>query len=215
VATGTRGSRPANARRVTTEVVITAAEAVVDRAGWDALTMTALAAEVGVQTPSLYNHVDGLDDVRRRLGLLGIRDLAETVRAATMGRADDDALIAMAGAFRDYVHRHPGRYLAQSDLARGDDADYVAEAARAAEAALAVLAGYGLAGDDAERALHGMWATIHGFVMLEITGGLSGVRDRDGIFERLVATFARAFGSTDTRLPTWGGHRPARRRRTA
>jgi hypothetical protein len=56
--------------------------------------MTALA--VGVQVASLYQHVDGINDVRRALGVLGVRELAEAVRGAAMGGTGDDGLVAMA-----------------------------------------------------------------------------------------------------------------------
>ena len=68
---------------------------------------------------------------------------------------------------------------------------------------LAVLRGYGIEGEAALRALAGLWASIHGFVVLEARGALQGLADPDGTFERLVATFALGFGSTDAGLPSW------------
>ena len=51
---------------LTPATVVDAAIALVDRDGPDALTLAAVADRLDVRAPSLYNHVDGLDDLRSR-----------------------------------------------------------------------------------------------------------------------------------------------------
>jgi AcrR family transcriptional regulator len=46
--------------------VVSAAAELIERRGFEALTLSALASELGVKPPSLYAHVGGLDDLRRR-----------------------------------------------------------------------------------------------------------------------------------------------------
>jgi AcrR family transcriptional regulator len=43
------------------EVVVEGAASLADEKGLEAVTLTALASELGIRTPSLYNHVDGLE----------------------------------------------------------------------------------------------------------------------------------------------------------
>src|SRR6478735_7322489 len=86
---------------LSTAAVVAAAAEIADAEGLDRLTLARVAATAGVRTPSLYNHVESLDDVRR---------------------AGDDALAAMAVAYRAYARRHPGRYAAtQRAPAEGDE----------------------------------------------------------------------------------------------
>ena len=54
-------TRPAQA--LTRQLLFERALAIVDADGLDALTMRRLATELGVQAPSLYNHVSGKDDL--------------------------------------------------------------------------------------------------------------------------------------------------------
>ena len=54
------------------EEVLVAAEAICDRDGWTHLTMTALANELGVKVPSLYNHVPNLEALRGELQNLSL-----------------------------------------------------------------------------------------------------------------------------------------------
>lgn len=58
---------PARATRLNRDAVVNAALSFLDRAGWDALTINALAVELGTKGPSLYNHVDSLDDLRHEV----------------------------------------------------------------------------------------------------------------------------------------------------
>ncbi|MCE7883534.1 MAG: TetR/AcrR family transcriptional regulator [Actinobacteria bacterium ATB1] len=172
--------------------VVDAAEEIVDADGLDALSMTELAARLGVRVPSLYKHVDGIEDVRRRLGLLGVADLAEACRSAVLARSGPDALHALASAFRGYVRVHPGRYAAQVRLALRDDSDYWREANRAIEAVSAVFRSYGLEGDAVRRGVVAFWAAVHGFVQLESVGAMAGYVDVDVTFDGLVAAFSRS-----------------------
>ncbi len=60
-----RRSRPAKLSR---DGIVEGALTFLDREGWDSLTINALATQLGTKGPSLYNHVDSLEDLRRRCG---------------------------------------------------------------------------------------------------------------------------------------------------
>jgi len=53
----------------------------------------------------------------------------------------------------------------------------------------AVLAGYGLEGDDALHATRGLRSLLHGFVSLETGGGFGLPLDLDESFRRLLQVF--------------------------
>jgi AcrR family transcriptional regulator len=179
---------------LSTAAVVGAAAELADAEGLEALTLARLAGSVGVRTPSLYNHVASLDDVRRRVALVALVELGDAMRDATVGRAGDDALTAMAHAYRAYARAHPGRYAAtQRAPAAGDD-ELATPAARAVDVLLAVLRGYGLEGDDAIHAARGVRSALHGFVALEAGGGFGIPVALDESFDRMVAALARGLG---------------------
>ena len=104
-----------------TSAVVDAAARLVDADGLDSLTLARVAASLGIRAPSLYVHVNGLEDLRRRLGAFGARELADALGRAAAGRAGSDALMAIAEAYRGYARAHPGRYAAaqrSSELSR-------------------------------------------------------------------------------------------------
>jgi AcrR family transcriptional regulator len=173
------------------EAVVAAAEALADAEGLEALTLARLAKELGVRPPSLYVHVGGLDDLRRRLASRAARRLATALNEATAGRARGDALAAMAAAYRAYAREHPGSYAALQRLPDPSDEEAVAAATEAVDAVRATLRGYGLEGDEAIHAARIVRAALHGFASLEATGGFGIPLDVEETFARLPAVLDR------------------------
>ena len=176
---------------LSTESVVDVAAAVVDRDGLESLTLARVAAEVGVRAPSLYNHVAGLDDLRRSLGLRGLDVLGDACRTAVMGRVGSEALVAMMWAYRQVAADHPGLYRLTQVVAPAEDVEWKESSDAIVGAVLAVLAGYGLEGDDAIHAARTIRSAMHGFVLLESEQGFGLPQDLDDTFEFLVATIDR------------------------
>jgi AcrR family transcriptional regulator len=186
-AMATRAGRPAaRTTKLSRDVIVNAALSFLDREGWDALTINALANHLGTKGPSLYNHVDSLDDLRRTVRMRVIGDIIEMLNTVGQGRTREDAVLVMAGAYRSYAHHHPGRYSAFTRMPFGDDDPEYSEATRAAAGpVIAVLESYGLEGEKAFYAALEFWSAMHGFVLLEMTGVMDDV-DTDAVFSDMV-----------------------------
>jgi AcrR family transcriptional regulator len=181
------GARPAKLSR---DGIVDGALAFLDREGWDSLTINALAMQLGTKGPSLYNHVTSLEDLRRAVRIRVIDDIITMLNRVGEGRARDDAVLVMAGAYRSYAHHHPGRYSAFTRMPLGgDDPEYTAATRGAAAPVIAVLGSYGLGGDEAFHAALEFWSALHGFVLLEMTGVMDDV-DTDAVFSDMVLRLA-------------------------
>jgi AcrR family transcriptional regulator len=155
---------------LTAERLTRAAAELADEVGYANVTVSMLARRFGVKDASLYSHLKNARDLRVRVALLALAELADRVADALAGRAGKDALVAFANAYRDYAKEHPGRYTAaRLDL---DQATAAASAGpRHSAMTRAILRGYDLpepAQTDAIRLLH---STFHGYVSLETAGG--------------------------------------------
>ena len=169
--------------------VVAAAARLADADGLESVTLARLAAELGVRPPSLYSHVAGQEGLRRELALLGIRELGRRMGRAAMGKAGDDALRALAVAYWDFAREHPGLYAASVRAPDPADAELTAASTEVVGVARAVLAGYGLGGDDALHAVRALRSVLHGFVALEALGGFGLPLDLDESFRRLLDGF--------------------------
>jgi len=177
-------------RGLSRAAVVETAARLADRDGYDALTLGAVAADAGVRPPSLYNHVDGLAGLRRELALAGLAELGERLRDAAVGRAGDDALVALAAAYRAYAREHPGVYGALQRAPDPGDDDVAAAGARLLEPVFAVLRGFGLEGDAAIHAARALRSAMHGFVELERVGGFGIDLDVDESYRFLIGSVA-------------------------
>src|SRR6201992_1925313 len=180
-------SRPAKLRR---EGIIDGALTFLDREGWDALTINALATQLGTKGPSLYNHVNILQDLRRAVRIRVIDDIIWMLNRVGEGRARDDAVLVMAGAYRSYAYHHPGRYSAFTRMPLGgDDPEYAAATRGAAAPVISVLSSYGLDGGEAFFAALEFWSARHGFVLLEMPGVMDDI-DTAALFSEMVLRLA-------------------------
>lgn len=169
--------------------VITVAAELADAHGLEQLTLAQIAAHLGIKLPSLYNHVDGLPGLRRELALLGVRELGERMAQAAIGKAGDEAVHALAQAYRAYATAHPGRYAAGVRAAPADDPELAELGARVVSVVVTVLQPYDLHDADAIHAVRGLRSIVHGFATLESAGGFGIPLDVDESFRRLVAAY--------------------------
>lgn len=171
---------------LTPSAVVDAAIGLVDRGGPDALTLTAVADELGVRAPSLYNHVDGLEDLRSRTAARAMGDLADALEEAV---GDDDPK-AFLVAYRRWARDHPSRYAllpvqpAPSDGPR--DPPTVAPSDRLVGLATTWAARFDLHGDDAIHAARALRSAVHGFCTIETAGGFGLPVDVEASFDVLV-----------------------------
>jgi AcrR family transcriptional regulator len=176
-------------KRLTQKDVVDAAASLVEAEGTSALTLTRVARELNIKPPSLYNHVAGLETLRRHVALKATEDLGAQLGAAAMGRAGRSALHAIAAEFRTYVAKHPGLY-ELSAQARPDDEEFTRAAMLSTEPVIAILRSYDLDADDTIHAARTIRAALHGFVSLEIMGGFGLDVDIDRSFEWLIESLA-------------------------
>lgn len=182
---GRKGPRPG----LDEAAVLRAAAELVDAEGLDALHLGRLAAALGVRTPSLYNHVDGLEGVRRGLALMGVRELGQRLARAAIGKSSEAAIFAIAGAYRQFAREHPGLYAASLRAPGAGDTALVEAAAEVLATIHTVLAPYGLRDAEEVHAIRAFRSLAHGFVSLEVAGGFGMPVALDESYHQLVRLF--------------------------
>ncbi|MGW7293198.1 TetR/AcrR family transcriptional regulator [Streptomyces xiamenensis] len=157
---------------LTTDRVVRAGAELADEVGFDGVTVSALARRLGVKVASLYSHLKNSQDLRTRIALLALEEMAERGDAALAGRAGRDALAALGDVYRDYARAHPGRYAA-AQLRLDPQAAAASAGGRHARMTRAILRGYALDEPDQTHAVRLLGSVFHGYVSLELGGGFS------------------------------------------
>ncbi|MFI2380305.1 TetR-like C-terminal domain-containing protein [Streptomyces sp. NPDC018964] len=171
---------------LTTGRLVAAAADLADEAGYENVTLSALARRFGVKDASLYAHVRGLRDLRVRMALLAGGEMTDRIAAAVDGRTGKEALAAFANAYREYALAHPGRYTATQlpldpSLASGSPA-----MRRTSEVVHGLLRAYGLDEPDLTDAVRLLRSAFHGYCALESAGAFGDPRDVRASWDRAV-----------------------------
>ncbi|WP_425956390.1 TetR/AcrR family transcriptional regulator [Xylanimonas sp. McL0601] len=182
--------------RTTTDEVVAAARGLVEGGGPDALTMQAVAAQVGVRAPSLYKRV------RSREHLLGLvveretRELARVLDDAAHSEPADPArrLVALATALRAHAHAHPrlfGLLVSPLPTAAAPPRDALEAASDAVLRTCAELVGPEHALDAARTVT--AWA--YGFLTMELSGAFQLGGDPGDAFDFGAQAVARSIAT--------------------
>jgi AcrR family transcriptional regulator len=143
--------------------IVAAARELLERDGPEAVTMRAIAAELGIRAPSLYKHVPDKSDLETALVAEAFTETAEVFAAAVAADRGRDPLAALAQAYRSWANHHPHLYRLMT--AKPLDRERLPEGVEAAAAAPLIEA----CGGDADLA-RAAWAFAHGMASLELAG---------------------------------------------
>lgn len=171
-------------------IVRTAAD-LLDEADGREVTLSQIAAALGVRTPSLYNHIDGQDDLRRGLAVFAVRELGARIARAAIGRTGEDAILAIGHAYRQFAHEHPRLYQASLRAPDPDHQALIDASEEILDVLRLVLEPYQLSPEDQIHAIRGLRSLMHGFVSLELAGGFGLPVDVDESYHRLLTAFIR------------------------
>lgn len=177
------------------QTVIQAAAELADQQGLENMTLALLAQKLGIRTASLYNHVNGLPELRKKLTLYGMNRLKDALMLAALGKSGDDAVRAMSAAYLAFAREHPGLYEATQRSFDRQDAELMQAATEVVETVLCVLQAYGLEGEAAIHTVRAFRSLLHGFASIERQGGFGMELDLDESFRLLVDIFLRGIRS--------------------
>jgi AcrR family transcriptional regulator len=172
---------------LTSTDIYEAAVALVDEQGFAELTLAGVATKLGVQPPSLYHHVDGVDGLRRAVVRRAIDVFSEVTVAARAERHGAAAFIAHAHAQRDLARSRPGLYAAINATAYiAHDEEMWPLLLTALQPMMETLRELGLEGDAVFEALRLFRAAMHGFLVLELRGDFGFDLDVEASYDRLI-----------------------------
>jgi AcrR family transcriptional regulator len=167
------------------ERVVDAAAALVDTKGPEALTLAAVADGLGIRSPSLFKHVDSLDDLRVALAIRAYQGLDAALAEPGVDEPPLPSLRRIASAWRRFATEHPGVYALAARTSLDGRPEAVHVAGPLLERVLAAVARVTGPGDPAVHGARALRALVHGFVLLEQDRGF-------GLAVPVTASFDRA-----------------------
>jgi AcrR family transcriptional regulator len=160
--------------------IAAAARRLLEQGGPHALSMRAVAAEVGIRAPSLYKHLADKEALETAIIASGLAELGDLFEAAVAGVTDP--LTALALAYRRWGQDHPHLYRLSMD--RPLPRERLAPGLEDRPARVVVAA----CGGDADAA-RAVFAFAHGMVMLELADRFAPDADIDAAWRTGVEAF--------------------------
>lgn len=178
--------------QITPERILEQAEALIEQHGAEQMSLNQLAAALGVKTPSLYRYYAGKAELLGAVNLRTVERLIEEMKAAAESRSGDDAerVLQMGLAYRQFAHQQQKAYalaFGPTDAASRPDPSMMAALAQEIQAVITPISGEGAS----LTALRGLWALVHGFIMIELAGQFQRGGDLDAAFEAALRAYIR------------------------
>lgn len=152
--------------------VIQAAIVCIVEKGPGVLGVNAVARQMGIKPPSLYNHVKGNQDLQRLVAIEGWRQLGNfVVGDLSMEEEPQTLLRTFAERMRSFAHHNKSLYtvIATTSL-DPEDPDFVPIGNKNLGALHTILARLDVPEDDILHAMRYFRSTVEGFVQLELSG---------------------------------------------
>ncbi|WP_330182075.1 TetR/AcrR family transcriptional regulator [Nocardia sp. NBC_01503] len=173
------GRRREREREQMRNLLLDTARGIAAEQGWQAVTIRRIADRIEYTSPVIYQYFSGKDALVSEVMCIGFRDITDRIEA-TMAEPVDSRLAALATAFWSFAFGAPELYQAMNGQAgvSFDGADMPPEVSRGFMVFHAVLesiaAEQGRRLRDPAAAVHTMWAYLHGFVALAMSGRVAG-----------------------------------------
>ena len=142
----------------------------IEEEGFKNFSIRELAARLNIKAASLYNYIDSMDELNRDIALKASSKLKKIQEEAILGKQRDEALIALAMAYRKFVLTRPQLYKVIMQLPYLEAQKFIDTGGEIIEPLMSVLAMYKL--NDIKRMQYQriLRSIIHGFADLEAAG---------------------------------------------
>lgn len=146
---------------ITQEKIMDTAAAFIDEEGFSALTIATLSKRLNIRPPSLYNHVSGLHEIQAALAVKGLSMLCEEGIHVTEGLDKEEAILAFARQYVEFVREHPGLY--EAAFSHMEEKKVRSEAERLAEFVQSIMCRFGVKEEEMTHVVRGLRSLLHGF----------------------------------------------------
>ena len=171
------------------ETIVEAAAKLADEKGISNVTLKVLATELGIKSPSLYKHFSGgLEELNKELMLYGWRSLESEITKAAIGKAKDDAIIAICYTYRKFAAEHKGLFEAMQWYNMYQSDEHLKATKGTVFILFQVLEAYGLEEEQKVHIVRMLRGFLQGFSSIESHGGYGNPTPLDDTFDFALKT---------------------------
>lgn len=169
---------------------------IIDRDGWERLTIKALSDDLGIKSPSIYNYFKNLALLNEKIFLQINDDMISFLIFSTDKNKKQGAILEFSRAYREYAMTYPERYKFYSFYPANNLSSFPSSSLNLRDFfAEIVKASFQISELEASHAIRTIRSYVHGFVMFELTGSWSNHFDLNESFEASIKLIVEGIGT--------------------
>ncbi|MGI6095647.1 MAG: WHG domain-containing protein [Lachnospiraceae bacterium] len=170
------------------KIILETAANMADIRGCSNITLKELASELGIKPPSLYKHISGLDELNKELMLYAWQKLEAEMMHAALGKAKDDAILAICHTYRNFALQHKGLFEAMQWYNMYQSAEHLQATEGIVAILFQVLEAYHITNEQKVHIVRTLRGLLQGFLSIENHGGYGNPLSIDASFDFAVHT---------------------------
>ena len=155
---------------LTISSIVEAATELVIENGYKNFSMRELAKKLHCKAASLYNHIEGIDDINREIGSYASELMNDALEKAVAGKSRDAAIEAIAYEYRDFVKNNYELYRAIMGMPALKHDESLTLGRESVRVIRQVVAQYGISRENAINYSRCFRAALHGYISYEMSG---------------------------------------------
>ncbi|MCI1208619.1 MAG: TetR/AcrR family transcriptional regulator [Treponema sp.] len=156
---------------LTLELIVATATKLIEEKGYENFSLRELSARLNVKAASLYNHISSVDDINREVGLFAVNRMNEILSKAVGNKIRDEALSALADAYRQFAKDNQELYRTIFALPILDTGNGLRDIGKTnLDIIRKILEQYTLPDKTITNYMRSFRSALHGFVLLETAG---------------------------------------------
>ncbi|MBI2606914.1 MAG: TetR/AcrR family transcriptional regulator [Deltaproteobacteria bacterium] len=180
----------------TREAIVDKAIRIIDKKGLSSFQLLDVAEAMGMKTPSLYNHFDGLDDLIRGVQVRTNELLYAFMAQASAGLHGRDAFRALGHAYRKFFKKHRGIYETMTIPIGLRDKELLDATLKPVELVTKILSSVRMDADFGVHVMRFIRCALHGFVSLEAKGNMVLKTSADESFDFMIEMLMESIWKT-------------------
>lgn len=180
-------------------IILETAGRLADEYGWEEVTLARLAKSLGVRSPSLYNHINGLPDLRHQLAVYALHKFHDEFVTTIDGRSGEEAIRALCYTYLQFTRSHPGLYEATLRAPDPEQTELVQLSDKIVKLCKDLMTPFVTNDEEAVHAVRGLRSLMHGFASLEQRSGFGLPVKLDETFSRLIDIYLAGLRSSPSK----------------
>ncbi len=172
-----------------------------NKEGYEQLALSSVSKKLGIKTPSLYNHIEGLSDLKQKMAYYGLQMLYDSILHSIIGYKGDDAIIVASKAYISFVNKNPGLYCSISKVPDPYEQQFDKLSNQLVQVFLRLFCVYELSEAESIHAVRGLRSMLHGFSSIQMDLGFRLNYTQEESLDFSLITFLSGLkNNTDIRL---------------